>query len=106
MAYLNVLYFAEYDSNGNVIKYEDCDLIYVPDFVAYNSDGFAQSFCRWLESGNATDDYYYIENDHRFIICDTSGFVRWLNNFICFFSKASIVKKHADYCSCYGIIDF
>ena len=106
MTYLNVLYFSDFDSQGNVVSYKGCDIISVPDFVANNAEKIAQSFFRWLESDEATDDYYYIKDNHKFIICDTRGFVQWLNIYICPYEQSSIVMQHTEYCSCYGIIDF
>ena len=106
MNYLNVLYFAEYDDDGNVVAYVDCDLIAVPDYVAENSGIYEQSFFRWLESNEATEEYYYVKNDRRILNCETKGFVRWLNKYITPKEPSIIVKQHIPYCSDYNIIDF
>ena len=106
MKCLNITYFAEYDSKGNILSYTECDIVCVPNYIADNASGYAQSFLRWLESEDLTDDYYYLNGNHKYIICDTHGFIKWLNNYITLNEKSKIITLNTDYNKEYDTIDF
>ncbi len=93
----NIVY--EYDN-------EDVDIIGVPAAIAENIEVLAQEFLDWLPS--AGDDLYWtMVSGHKSSVCETEGFVKWLNDYHCVDTqKVSIKKKHTHYCDKYGAIDF
>jgi len=61
------------------------------------------SFYIWDAPEDDTD-YWQTEGERKCKICETVGFVKWLNNTYCKEKNAYIVEQHTDYCSQYGRI--
>lgn len=97
MVYFNVIY--ENDTN-------DVDIICVPDYIAKRINYLSQKFLDWLPS--ATNDIYWtIIDGYKYSVCETDGFVKWLNDNYCKNDQmATIIKKHVQYVNKYDAIEF
>lgn len=98
--FVNVLYEGDY---------EDCDIIWVPDFIGCNINVYGQQFCDWLNSEFISNEYYVTIDNYRYTILETEGFVRWLNNNICSKKEETlvyIVKQHTKFDSDYTVVEF
>ena len=97
MVYLNILY--EDDMY-------DVDIICVPDHIATRINSLSQKFLDWLP--NAIHDMYWTMIDGRkYSVCETEGFVKWLNDNYCENRQmVTIIKKHVKYVNEYNSIEF
>ena len=97
MVYLNILYEDDMD---------DVDIICVPDHIATRINSLSQEFLDWLP--NAINDMYWTMIDGRKCsVCETEGFVKWLNDNYCENSQmVTIIKKHVQYVNEYNSIEF
>ena len=83
--FINVMYF----------EADDADIIYIPNSIYDNIEGYAQQFCNWLDSDEPTPEYYVTINGRTVPALETDGFVAWLNKYICLGDdKAYIVEQH------------
>lgn len=87
MINFNILY--EDDEN-------DVDIICVPEVISSQMENIAQEFLDWLPNADAENNLYWKEiNGDKCNICETDGFIEWLNNNYCSASqKAYIVAQH------------
>lgn len=97
MVYFNVLY--ENDK-------EDVDIISVPDYIAVRMYFLSQEFLDWLP--NAINDIYWtIIDGRKCSVCETDGFVKWLNDNYCKNNQqVTIIKKHVRLVNEYNTIEF
>lgn len=87
--------------------FEDVDIITIPDSISTKIETFAQQFCDWLSSPEADGDYYTIIDGRKCAICETEGFVNWLNRTICTGEeKAEIIQEHVKYIPEYDLVEF
>ncbi len=87
-------------------SFDDVDIISIPNDIASNIEKIAQEFLDWLPF--AEDDYYWaVIGGKRYNVCETEGFIKWLNSVYCKgIEKAFIVKKHTNYCPKNKTIEF
>lgn len=85
---------------------KDVDIISVPNCAALRIKEITQEFLRWLP--HAREEIYWTTvNGNRCSVCETAGFVSWLNNNYCECkSEATIVEEHVNYNDNYDIIEF
>lgn len=97
MTYFNILYEDDKD---------DVDIICVPHFIANKMTILAQDFLDWLP--NAGEDIYWTVLDGRKVsVCETDGFVQWLNENYCRDTqKVFIVNQHVQFCDELGTVEF
>lgn len=97
MVSFNILY--ENDTN-------DVDIICVPDTIANEMHILAQMFLDWLP--NAEDEMYWsTENNRRISVCETDGFIKWLNENYCrSIPKVYVVTQHTQFHKEYDVIEF
>ena len=90
-----------YDEN-----YDDCDIISVPDYIAKDIEKYGQTFCDWLLTTD--DEYYYVyKNGRKYLNCETIGFLKWLNQFVCHKGlKAVLEEQHIQYRKGYPLLEF
>lgn len=95
--YFNVLYEDDVD---------DVDIISVPYHIATRMSVLTQEFLDWLP--NAVDDIYWTMIDGRKCsVCETEGFVKWLNENYCENNQmVTIVKEHTQYVREYSSVEF
>ena len=85
---------------------EDVDIICVPDYIAIRMDFLAQQFLNWLPNAD-NDMYWTILDGKRCSVCETDGFIKWLNDNHCKSSPmASIINKHVQFVDGYNTIEF
>lgn len=97
MIYFNVLYEDDKD---------DVDIICVPNHIAKTIESLSQLFLDWLP--NADDGIYWtIINGKKCSVCETDGFIKWLNENYCKSGqKASIIHQHVRFVDGYKSIEF
>ena len=83
----------------------DVDIISVPDCIVHIIEELGQLFCIWLQ---CTENEFRQVSEDGFVysICETEGFIIWLNRYICNGTeKATIVRQHTvlDKSSCYTV---
>lgn len=85
---------------------KDVDIIRVPNSIALEIETITQEFLRWLP--HAKEEMYWITaNCNKCSVCETVGFVSWLNDNYCeCSSKAAIVDEHVSYNDNYDSIEF
>lgn len=84
----------------------DVDIISVPSDIACRIEEIAQEFLDWLPLAEDAD-YWTIVDGRKYNICETDGFIKWLNSSYCKGTKkAFVVKKHMNYCSDNKTIEF
>lgn len=85
---------------------DDVDIICVPCTIAENINSIVQMFFDWLP--NAADEAYWtMINGRKVSVCETDGFVKWLNENHCKnVPKAYIVAQHTQICKAYAVIEF
>ena len=97
MIYFNVLYEGDKD---------DVDIICMPNNIAEKISALSQKFLDWLPIADS-DIYWQILDGHKCSICETDGFVKWLNENYCKNSqKVSIIKQHVKFVNKYNTIEF
>ena len=97
MMYFNVLYEDDKD---------DVDIICVPNHVAIRMESLSQLFLDWLP--NAHEKAYWMKlNGKKCSVCETDGFVKWLNENYCKSGqRASIISQHVRFVNGYKSIEF
>lgn len=78
--------------------YNDVNIILVSKSVYDNLDVICQQFLDWIPS--QTENELFVQRDEKgaeVFICETEGFVWWLNKFYLKNEHAAIVKKHTIY---------
>ncbi len=97
MTYLNVLYEDDKD---------DVDIICVPYFIANKITVLVQDFTSWLPS--ADDSIYWtIIDGRKTSVCETDGFLKWLNENYCRDTqKAFVVNRHVQFCDEFDTVEF
>ena len=94
--------YVVYDSH-----YEDSDIISVPSRIVSDIQNIGQMFCNYLSQPNIPDDYYVFINGRKYVNCETTGFIKWLNTyFLDDEEQASIVKQHTQYIKGCPKVDF
>ena len=87
--------------------FDDCDIISVPDEIGENAEQYSQMYCRWLDSDQCPEEYHIVINGNLGTICETEGFVKWIN---LSFGKgnivAQIVKQHTKFVPEYPTAEF
>lgn len=84
----------------------DVDIIAVSNEIALDIVKIGQEFLDWLPSAE-DDDYWTTIDGKRYNVCETDGFIKWLNSSYCKgVEKAFVVKEHTNYCSDYKMIEF
>ncbi len=98
MQYINIVYEDDYT---------DCDIIQVPDHIASKIEDYGQLFCDWLRGDDIPSEYYYFINGMRVGICETQGFIKWLNMYFCDdCEKITLIYQHVPYDPQYKRVDF
>ncbi len=86
---------------------DDVDIIEVPDFIANDLNKYADGFIKWL---CCTQDTRFIKknkNGNTYYVCETDGFLYWLNNFVINAEeRAVLVLEHVMFDNRYNRIDF
>ena len=90
MIYFNILF----DGCEN-----DVDIICVPYSIASEMNVLAQKFLDWLP--NADDKIYWtIINNRKVSVCETDGFIKWINENYCkTIPKSYVVIRHSKICN-------
>lgn len=85
---------------------EDVDIICVPNSVAEKITILTQMFLDWLP--NAEDEIYWETiNGRKVSVCETDGFIKWLNtNYSDDIPKSYVVTRHSKLCDEYDVIEF
>lgn len=85
---------------------EDVDIICVPNSVAEKIKTLTQMFLDWLP--NAEDEIYWETiNGRKVSVCETDGFIKWLNdNYCTTIPKSYVVIRHSKICNEYDVIEF
>lgn len=85
---------------------DDVDVISIPNDIVSNIEKIAQEFLDWLPLAE-DEDYWAIVDGKKYNICETDGFIKWLNSSYCKGTEKSfVVKKHTNYCSDNKTIEF
>lgn len=98
MDFFNILYESDMD---------DVDIICVPSEISEQMEVVVQTFLDWLPSADESNKLYWSVHDcQKYNVCETEGFVKWLNENYCNNEKAYIVEQHVQFCSKYKKIEF
>lgn len=98
MTYFNIVY--------ENLK-DDVDIISVPNHIAVRMETLSQLFLHWLPHADDNEIYWRVINGKKCSICETDGFIKWLNENYCKSGqKAKIVKQHVKFVEGYKSVDF
>lgn len=84
----------------------DVDIICIPVQIADKMEFLSQEFLDWLP--NATNDIYWtIIEGQKCSVCETEGFVQWLNDNYCNnCQQVAIINKHVNFVKEYNTVEF
>lgn len=84
----------------------DVDIIAVPNEIAIDIEKIGQEFLDWLPLAE-DDDYWTTIDGRRYNVCETEGFIKWLNSSYCQGTEKSfVVREHTNYCPDIKTIEF
>lgn len=74
--------------------YSDADIIEVSATNALNIESLGQQFCDWLAADKTHTFRGVTEHGMSYLICETTGFIWWLNKFHNEGEEAVILEEH------------
>lgn len=84
MKYVNLIYNDDYN---------DADIIAVPEEIYDSIQKYAQDFCDWLSIEPLQHEFITSNADgEQVIVCETDGFIYWLNKNVLYNSKNKAYK--------------
>lgn len=86
--------------------FEDADIIAIPDEIAPKIEEMGQEFLEWVPNAEDSDYWMFIDG-RKYLVAETSGFIKWLNSYYCSKEeKAYVLKRNTNYCPQYKMIEF
>lgn len=84
----------------------DVDIICVPVLIADKMEILCQEFLDWLPYAK-NDIYWTVIDGEKISVCETEGFVEWLNSKYCDnIWPVAIINKHVHFVEEYKTIEF
>ena len=86
--------------------FDDVDIIAIPDEIVPEIEMIRQAFLQWIPVAEDSE-YRTVVNGREFLVCETEGFIKWLNIYYCAkLDKAYVVARNTNYCPQYKVVAF